>query len=82
MAALIRDYQGPRNWKAFSTTWNKCPTSVKSQIARPSVTAVTQGYEVTLFTYVPRRVTKTSVLLRRNGTLSIIESKELFAWND
>jgi hypothetical protein len=82
MAASLRDYQGPRNLKAFERYWSRCPAAVIRQLAAPYAASVRDGYTVLLFTYVEKVLTKTKIKINGDGTTSVIESTKLFAWTD
>jgi hypothetical protein len=82
MAAFARDYKGRRNGEAFNATWRKCPTRVKREIAPPSSRVDSRGYEVTLFTYVDGSVTKISLFISRDGTISTVQAKKVFQLAD
>lgn len=82
MAAVMGDFQRPRSWNAFRIYWNRCPDSVKRQLADPQPSRIGQDFQVTFFTYVNKAVTKNSILFKNGGTISVLESKVLFAWGE
>jgi len=81
MKAAVKNYGGqPRSVTAYIKFWNKCPLTVRTQIAPPSASKTLDGIRVTFFTEVGRTISRTTIAVTHDGHVGSLESKQLFVW--